>query len=90
MLPDYLLRVLMSSITLVPEEVAAIELLVGKFSLPPDRIQALLELSNGDHILTESALLVASEMGYDPFAGAHNYIVDILHLPDERLPQQTT
>tara|TARA_B100000029_G_scaffold320897_1_gene313285 strand:- start:322 stop:564 length:243 start_codon:yes stop_codon:yes gene_type:complete len=80
----------MSSITLAPEEVAAIELLVGKFSLPPDRIQALLELSNGDHILTESALLVASEMGYDPFAGAHNYIVDILHLPDERLPQQTT
>ena len=80
----------MSSITLAPEEVAAIELLVDRFALPPDRIQALLELSNGDHILAESALLVASEMGYDPFAGAHNYIVDILHLPDERIPQQTT
>lgn len=59
----------------------AIEYLVGKFALSPKHARILLELARGDQVLAESALLVSREMGLESFAGARNYIVDILRLP---------
>ena len=80
----------MSTAQLAPEELEAIELLVGKFALRPKDARALLILASGNQVLAESALLVAHEMGYRPFEGAHNYIVDVLRLPTQKLSQQTT
>ena len=77
----------MSPAHFASEAVEAIELLVGKFALRPHDARALLELASGDQVLAESALLVAREMGYDPFEGAHNYIVDILRLPTQKMSQ---
>ena len=75
---------------IAPQDVEAIEFLVGNFALPPEHAHALLDLAGGDQVLAESALLVAHEMGYESFAGASNYIVDILRLPTEKMPAQTT
>lgn len=80
----------MSPAHIAPLDLEAIEFLVGKFALRPENARTLLELASGDQVLAESALLVAREMGYEPFEGAHNYIVDILRLPAEKMPQQTT
>ena len=80
----------MSPAHLATEEVEAVELLVGKFALRPNDARTLLSLASGDQVLAESALLVAHEMGYDPFKGAHNYIVDVLRLPTQKMSQQTT
>ena len=80
----------MSPAHLAPEEVEAVDLLVCKFALRPNDARALLSLASGDQVLAESALLVAHEMGYDPFEGAHNYIVDVLRLPTQKMSQQTT
>lgn len=80
----------MSPAHIAPQDLEAIEFLVGKFALRPENARTLLELASGDQVLAESALLVAREMGYEPFEGAHNYIVDILRLPAEKMPQQTT
>lgn len=77
----------MSLAYLAPEDVEAIELLVGKFALRSNDARALLALASGDQVLAESALLVAREMGYDPFEGAHNYIVDVLRLPTDKMSQ---
>jgi hypothetical protein len=79
----------MSLAHLAPEDLEAIELLAGKFALRPERVRHLLELASGDQVLAESALLVAREMGYEPYVGAHNYIVDILQLPTEKMPKTT-
>ena len=80
----------MSPAHIAPQDVEAIEFLVGEFALRPEHARILLELASGDQVLAESALLVAREMDYEPFAGAHNYIVEILRLPAEKMPQQTT
>ena len=80
----------MSPAHIAPQDLEAIEFLVGKFALRPENARTLLELASGDQVLAESALLVAREMGYEPFERAHNYIVDILRLPAEKMPQQTT
>jgi hypothetical protein len=80
----------MSPAHIAPQDLEAIEFLVGKFALRPENARTLLELASGDQVLAESALLVAREMGYEPFEGAHNYIVNILRLPAEKMPQQTT
>ena len=80
----------MSPAHVAPQDLEAIEFLVGKFALRPENARTLLELASGDQVLAESALLVAREMGYEPFQGAHNYIVNILRLPAEKMPQQTT
>ena len=80
----------MSPAHIAPQDLEAIEFLVGKLALRPENARTLLELASGDQVLAESALLVAREMGYEPFEGAHNYIVDILRLPAEKMPQQTT
>ena len=89
-LPRHTRRDLMSPAHLAPKDEDAIELLVGKFTLRPNHARTLLELASGDQVLAESALLVAHEMGYDLFEGAHNYIVDILRLPAPKMSQQTT
>jgi hypothetical protein len=80
----------MSPAHIAPQDVEAIEFLVGKFALLPEHAHTLLELASGDQVLAESALLVAREMGYESFAGARNYIVDILRLPSDKMPAQTT
>lgn len=80
----------MSPAHIAPQDLEAIEFLVGKFALRPENARTLLELASGDQVLAESALLVAREMGYEPFEAAHNHIVDILRLPAEKMPQQTT
>ena len=80
----------MSPAQIAPQDVEAIEFLAGKFSLHPEHARTLLELASGDHVFAESALLVAREMGYEPFEGARNYIVDILRLPSDKMPAQTT
>ena len=79
----------MSPAHLAPKDEDAIELLVGKFTLRPNDARTLLKLAGGDQVLAESALLVAREMGYDLFEGAHNYMVDILRLPTPKMSQQT-
>ena len=89
-LPRHTRRGLMSPARLAPKDEEAIELLVGKFTLRSNHARTLLELASGDQVLAESALLVAREMGYDLFEGAHNYIVDILRLPAPKMSQQTT
>ena len=80
----------MSPARIAPQDVEAIEFLVVKFSLLPEHARTLLELASGDQVFAESALLVAREMGYESFEGARNYIVDILRLPTEKMPIQTT
>ena len=80
----------MSPAHIAPQDVEAIEFLVGKFALLPENARTLLEMASGDQVLAERALLVAREMGYESFAGARNYIVDILRLPSDKMPAQTT
>ena len=80
----------MSPAHIAPQDMEAIEFLAGKFSLHPEHARRLLELASGDHVFAESALLVAREMGYESYEGARNYIVDILRLPTEKIPDQMT
>lgn len=67
-----------------PENLESIQLLTDRFTLRPDHAYSLLELAAGDRVLVESALLVAREMGYQPFEGAQQYITDVLHLSKKR------
>ncbi len=64
---------------ITPEDTDAIQLLTDRFALRPDHVQQLLDLALGDRLLVESALLVARELGNQPYEGAHKYIVDVLH-----------
>ncbi len=73
----------MSDALISPKNLEAIQLLIDRFALRPDHAHSLLELAAGDRVLVESALLVAREMGYQPFEGAQQYITDVLHLPTE-------
>jgi hypothetical protein len=67
-----------------PEDLVALQLLTDRFTLREDHVLRLLKLAAGDQVLVESALLVAREMGYQPFEGAHQYIVDVLRLPNQQ------
>jgi hypothetical protein len=78
------MRFFMREMQVSSEDLAAIQLLTDRFTLREDHVQRLLELAAGDRVLVESALLVAREMGYQPFEGAHQYIVDVLRLPSQQ------
>ncbi|MFT5086200.1 MAG: hypothetical protein ACI906_001713 [Candidatus Latescibacterota bacterium] len=78
------MRFLMRETLISPEDLAAIQLLTDRFTLREDHVQRLLALAAGDRVLVESALLVAREMGYQSFEGAHQYIVDVLRLPKQQ------
>ena len=75
---------------IAPQDVEAIEFLADNFALSPEHARDLLNLASGDRVIAESALLVAREMGYESFAGACNYIIDILRLPAEKIATQIT
>ena len=62
-----------------PEDLVALQLLTDRFTLREDHVLRLLKLAAGDQVLVESALLVAREMGYQPFEGAHQYL-SLIHI----------
>ena len=74
----------MTDTLISPEHSEAIQSLIDRFTLRSDDANNLLKLAAGDRVLVESALLVAREMGYQPFEGAQQYITDVLHLSVER------
>jgi len=69
---------LMAEETLDEADWQAFDTLTDRFSLCPEHLQNLLELASGNHVIVESALLVAQELGGAPYEGARQYLRDVL------------